>query len=86
MTRMSIEASEELQQAVRLPPEEVPARLERELAVRLYEKGLLTFGQARQLAGMARWDFRHLLANEGIARRYGISELEEDLATLERRG
>jgi len=83
MTRLSIRVSEELQQAVRLPAEEVPVRLERELAIRLYEKGLLTFGQARQLAGMTRWDFRDLLGEEGILRRYDIDELEEDLQNLE---
>ena len=83
MTRLSIRVSEELQQAVRLPAEEVPVRLERELAIRLYEKGLLTFGQARQLAGMTRWDFRDLLGEEGILRRYDIDELEEDLQSLE---
>jgi predicted HTH domain antitoxin len=43
----------------------------------------LTFGQARQLAGMTRWDFRDLLGEEGILRRYAIEELEEDLQTLE---
>jgi predicted HTH domain antitoxin len=83
MTHLSIEASKDLQQAIRLPPEEVPARLKRELALRLYEKELLTFGQARQLAGMTRWDFRDLLGEEGILRRYDVEELEEDLQTLE---
>lgn len=83
MNRLSIEASKDLQQAVRLPPEEVPTRLERELAIRLYDKDLLTFGQARRLAGMTRWDFRDLLAGEGILRRYDVEELEEDLRTLE---
>jgi predicted HTH domain antitoxin len=83
MTRLSIQVSKDLQRAVRLPPEEVPSRLKRELAIRLYEKGLLTFGQARQLAGMSRWDFHDLLGKEGILRRYDVEELEEDLQTLE---
>jgi predicted HTH domain antitoxin len=83
MARLSIQVSPALQQAVRLPPEEVLVRLERELALRRYAKGLLTFGQARRLAGMARWDFRDLLGEEGILRRYDVEELEEDLQTLE---
>jgi predicted HTH domain antitoxin len=86
MTQLSIQISQELQQAVRLPPEEVPVRLKRELAIRLYDKGLLTFGQARQLAGMTRWDFGDLLGDEGILRRYDVEELEEDLQTLETLG
>ena len=66
-----------------LPPDELPDRLRRELAIRLYDKGLLSFGKARQLAGMTRWDFRNLLGREGILRRYDVAELEEDLRTLE---
>jgi predicted HTH domain antitoxin len=83
MTRLSIQVSEDLKQAIRLPPEEVPVRLKKELAIRLYDKGLLAFGQARQLAGMTRWDFHDLLGEEGILRRYDVDELEEDLQTLE---
>jgi len=86
MTQLSIEISEGLRQAVRLPPEEVPIRLKRELAIRLYAKGLLSFGKARQLAGMTRWDFHELLGEEGIPRRYDVEELEEDLQTLEELG
>lgn len=56
---------------------------EPQLALRLYAKGLLTFGQARRLAGMNRWDFRDLLGDEGVLRRYDVEELEEDLQTLE---
>ena len=57
--------------------------MKRELAIRLYAKGLLSFGKARQLAGMTRWDFHDLLGEESIPRRYDVEELEEDLKTLE---
>jgi hypothetical protein len=52
----------------------------------IYAKGLLSFGKARQLAGMTRWDFHELLGEEGILRRYDVEELEEDLQTLEELG
>jgi len=81
--RLSIEVTEDLVQAIKLPAEEVPARLQRELAIRLYAKGLLSVGKARQLAGMTRWDFQDLLGEEGVLRRYDVKELEEDLKTLE---
>jgi predicted HTH domain antitoxin len=81
--RLSIEVAEDLVQAIKLPAEEVPARLKRELAIRLYAKGLLSFGKARQLAGMTRWDFHDVLGEEGVLRRYNVKELEEDLQTLE---
>lgn len=84
--RLSIEVPKELLQAIKLPAEEVPVRLKRELAIRLYAKGLLSFGKARQLAGMTRWDFHDLLGEEGIPRRYDVEEIEEDLQTLEELG
>jgi predicted HTH domain antitoxin len=79
-----IEVPEDLLRAIRLPEKEVPSRVKRELAVVLYAKGLLSFGKARQLAEMTRWDFHDLLSEEGVLRRYGVEELEEDLDTLEK--
>lgn len=76
----------DLVEALRVPPGEQMARLRRELAVRLYQKGLLSFGKARELAGMSKWEFHLLLGEEGIVRRYDVEELEEDLKTLEALG
>ena len=84
--RLAIEFSEDLLQAIKLPPEEIPVRLKRELSIRLYDKGLLSFAKARQLAGMTRWAFHDLLGEEGISRRYDVNEFEEDLQTLEELG
>ena len=81
-----LDMPEECIKAVKLPSEEVPIRLKRELALRLYDKGLLSFGKARQLSEMSRWDFQELLAEEGIRRHYDVEELEEDLQTLEDNG
>jgi len=73
-----------LADALQVPSAEQPARLQRELAVRLYQKGLLTFGKARQLSGTGHWEFHELRASEGTTRSYDHEELECDLATLER--
>jgi predicted HTH domain antitoxin len=81
--KMILEIPAELKEALRVPPEEQLARLRRELAVRLYQKDLLSFGKARELAGMSKWEFHFLLGEEGIVRRYDAEELEEDLRTLE---
>jgi len=83
MAQLSIEISDELLQAIKLPAVEASTRLRRELAFRLYEKGLLSFGKARELAGMTRWAFHDSLGEEGITRRYDVEELEEDIKTLE---
>lgn len=86
MSKMSLEIPGDLVDALRVPPEEHEARLRQELAIRLYQKGLLSFGKARELAGMSKWQFHFLLGEEGIIRRYDMEELEDDLKTLEALG
>ncbi len=83
MRTMTLELPADLRDALRIPVAEQEARLRRELAIRLYEKGLLSFGKARELAGLSKWAFHELLAAEGIVRHYDLEELEADLATLE---
>lgn len=80
---MVIEIADDLAFALRVPPEERLPRLQRELALRLYQKGLLSFGKARELAGMEKWEFTECLAAEGIFRNYDVAEFEQDLQTLE---
>jgi len=79
---LQLEFNDEIQDALRIPPDEQEGRLRRELALRLYEKGLLSLGKARQLAGMEKWNFLLLLAQEGISRQYDKKELDRDLSTL----
>jgi len=83
MPKIGVELPEDLVEAIKLPLGEVPTRLRRELAVRLYEKRLLGFGKARQLAEMTKWEFQRLLGEEEILRSYDVEELEKDLGTLE---
>ncbi len=83
MSKMMLEIPDEFMKALKVPPNEQLPRLYRELAVRLYQKGLLTFGKARKLARMKKWQFHNLLGEEGIERRYDLAELEKDLETLE---
>ena len=86
MGKLVLEISDDLFEALRLPPEEKVIRLRRELAVRLYQKGLLSFGKARELAGMGKWEFHDLLGKEGIIRHYDMEDLQDDLNTLEKLG
>jgi predicted HTH domain antitoxin len=83
MGHMTIQIDDDVLWALKIPAEETGARLRQELALRLYEKGLLTVGKARELAQMSRWAFHDLLGEEGICRRYDTEELESDLRTLE---
>lgn len=86
MSKIVLEIPDEIGEAVRLPAAERPARLRRELALRLYEKGLISFGKARQLAGLSVRDFHRLLGEEEIPRSYDREELEHDLRALDTPG
>ena len=69
----------EVPEGLRIPPSELEERLRIELALRLYEKGIASLGQARRIAGISKWDFLELLAREGIPLHYDEEELKEDL-------
>jgi predicted HTH domain antitoxin len=84
MSRLVLEIPNEVAESLQLPPSERLSRVQRELAIRLYQKGLLSFGKARELAQMTKWEFHLLLGDEEIERSYDLEELESDLNTLER--
>ncbi len=50
-----------------------------ELALALYEEKILSFGKARELADMSKWEFHDLLNKRGIKRHYNKENLEEDI-------
>ena len=58
--------------------------LEIEIAVALYEKGLLSFGQARKLARMEYFEFEKLLFDRKVPTGFTSEDLEADLATLQK--
>ena len=66
-------------QAVRLPEERKPRELLIELAIALYSQEFLSFGKARELADLGKYEFGQLLGKRRILRHYGQEELEEDL-------
>jgi len=86
MSRTVLEMPANIVESLRVPADEQESRLRRELAVRLYQKGLLPFGKARELVGLNKWEFHFLLAQEGIARDYDVDDLHDDLQTLDRLG
>jgi predicted HTH domain antitoxin len=83
MSKLTLEIPDNLAEALQVPPAERLPRLRQELAIRLYQKGLLSFGKARELAQLTKWEFHGLLGQEGIERSYDLEELEADLETLE---
>lgn len=70
---------ESIVDALRLPPDEVEGELQKELALALYQRGVLSSGKASVLAGMRRWEFEELLGQRRIRRHYTEKNLEEDI-------
>jgi predicted HTH domain antitoxin len=79
---VALEIPREVLHAARMTPEE----MKRELALLLFQQDKLSFGKARELAGMTVWAFQHLLGSRGIPIHYDVADYEEDLATLKALG
>lgn len=77
---VQLEIPEGVTQAIRLPEGRMKRELLVELALALYSQGLLSFGKARELAEMSKYEFGLLVGKRGIPRHYGPEELEEDIA------
>lgn len=73
-----IEIPREILHATRMTPEE----LRQELALYLFQQGKLSFGKAKEMAGMTAWAFQQLLGSRGISVHYEVEDYEEDLHTL----
>ncbi len=76
---IKIEVPEQVVQALKLPGKDAKQELIKLLALKLYEKGILGLGKARELAGVSKLQFLSLLKEEGVDLNYDIEELEEDL-------
>ena len=69
----------DVMEALRLPPDEVETELRKELALALYQRGVLSSGKACALAGMTRWEFEEVPGQRQIRRHYSEKNLEEDI-------
>jgi predicted HTH domain antitoxin len=83
MSKLILEIPDQVTEELRIPPDERLSRIRIELAIRLYQKNILSFGKARDLAQLSKWEFHELLGQEHIERHYDLEELETDLETLE---
>lgn len=83
MGAASIRIPDDILESLRMPPDEVEDELKKDLAVALYARRALSFGEARRLANLSHRDFRELLAKRKIVRHYDERDLEEDLAHVE---
>ncbi len=75
-----LEIPDSVARAMRLPPAEQRHQLTVELALSLYAQSILSFGKARELAGMTKLEFGQLLGKRNLPRHYEQDDLQEDLA------
>jgi len=76
---LQLEIPDSVTQAIRLPERRIKEELLAELATALYAQESLSFGKARELAGMSKYAFGQFLGKRGVPRHYGGEELEDDI-------
>jgi len=74
----SIEVPPDVYEALNVPEGRRTEVLQQELAVSLYREGILSFGKARELAGLSHREFHRLLGEREIDRHYTSEGLDED--------
>jgi predicted HTH domain antitoxin len=79
MAKLKLEIPDEVLSALKIPLKERDAELRKELALSLYQRGALSIGKARALAGMNLWSFEELLGQRRIQRHYTEEDLKEDI-------
>ena len=80
MSGIIISIPDDVLASMKLPEKDRERFLKVELAIALYQRGILSMGKARKLAEMSKWEFIEELAKRKIERHYTIKELEEDIA------
>ena len=75
----TIDLPSDVYDSLKVPEDEREDVIRRELAVSLYRERILSFGKARELAGLTRREFHRLLGDREVDRHYTNEELAEDL-------
>lgn len=79
----SIEIPENVLTSIKIPKKELEKTLKIDLAVTLYQREVISLGNARKLAGMSKWEFIEELARRKVLCHYTERELREDLSFAE---
>lgn len=83
LVKYDIEIPEKIIKTLGLKENEVGQTIKRELAVYFFQRNLLSFGQARQLAEMSVWEFLDFLRERKVPLHYDMPEYEQDLKTIQ---
>ncbi len=79
MSDIIIEIPSDIAEALKIPDREMRPVLLQELAIQLYAQHFLSFGKARQLAQLSKWEFAQLIGQRGVERHYDEQSLQEDV-------
>ncbi len=75
---MDIKISDEILKKSNLSDKDIKI----EIAILFYKKGLLSLGQASEIADMHKIQFQKELANRQVPQNYDLTSLKEDIMTL----
>lgn len=79
MDSITIEIPGDIVSAMKLPKTWAKDQLLTDVAVSLYQQGILSFGKARELCKLTKWEFSKALGMRKVDRHYDEKDLEEDL-------
>ena len=77
---MTIEIPDDIMANLKYPPDRAKDELLKEIAFSLYERKILSMGNARKLSGLDKWTFIDGLAERKIERHYTEQDLLEDIS------
>ena len=83
MKAVQIEIPKEVALSLKIPYDSIKEQLTEELAIHLYGEGFLSFGKARELTSLSRWEFAERLGKKRIPRHYSQEDLEDDIRFAE---
>jgi predicted HTH domain antitoxin len=83
---INIEIPDRIALALNLPEKHRQQTLQKLLAVKLYENGVLGIGKARELARVSKLGFLALLQEENVPMNFDEEELKEDLEHIKEAG
>jgi len=79
MQGLTIEIPGDIVATMKLPRKRIKEYLLIDIAASLYQQGILSFGKARQLCNLSKWEFQKELGIRKIERHYEEKNLEEDI-------
>ena len=76
---LNINIPDDVWQSMKLPEGDKHGHLLLELAIVLYQRNILSFGKARELAKLSKWEFDEQLGKRKIDRHYSQDDLTNDV-------